>query len=724
MYDLPAGADGQTPALTGAAPLPIAEEKQPSDLHNLLRTLWRRRKVMYAVFGVLVGLVVILTLIWPKTYTTQTKLIAGNPNATLGSGQPGANSSLPVLNALMANGGVQTSETYAELFQEYPVANQVISDLNLHVGPNKVLKAMTVRPITNTPILTLSVAWSSPQMSAKIANDLANVIVARQRELIASQASSAITFLNQALPQAQARMEKAQNALAHYQTSHAIADIGAQTQSIITQLAAIDTKIAGVQVDKQQAQASLNSVRAQMGSLAPMINGGNTVAVNPVLAQLQQQLSQIDVQLATARRQYTDQYPGVIALKNQQQQLQRQIASTPQTVVSNTNTVRNPTYDQLQQQAAQYQAQASSSDAQVAALQHERAALMPTLQRLPGQASQMADLQRQATSTQDVYTALQQRYDNAVVAKETALSDVTVTQAANPMFAAKRPDLLLNLLIAIVLGAVLAVTAAFVVEFFDIRIKDQAEAERELGLPALASIPMLKPGAQALPWVRTLSVESFLQLVTSLRYASDFPMRTFSITSAGPGEGKSTIALNMAIALAEFDPPVLVVDADMRRSSLHTKLHTRNEHGLSDVLVGTKRLDEVVQRTKYAGLDLLSAGLPAPNPLKLLQSRRLEELMEHALEKYRFVVFDGPALSATLDSAVIGRKTDGSVMVVASGITDLRMAKRALRRLESVGVKNTLGFVMNRVDPRREDYSDYYLTSEPGTSMQLPVAGE
>ncbi len=411
----------------------------------------------------------------------------------------------------------------------------------------------------------------------------------------------------------------------------------------------------------------------------------------------------------------------MIALKQQEAQLQNEIARQRTTVTASTNTVPNPLYEQLQQQQSQYSAQVVADQAQIAVLTRQRKDMNPMLASLPGQAAALADLQRNAQSTQDVYTALQQKFNNANVARDTALSDVTVTQPATAGSAKVTPDLLLNLLLGIVLGLTLAIVGAFVIDYLDGSVKDEREVEEELALPALAQIPLvrMRNGVAALPWVRTLTIESFLQLVTSIKYASDTKLETLVVTSPSQGDGKSTISVNVALAMAELEPRVLLIDADLRRASIHTKLHMKNERGLSDVLVGRARLSEVAQRTKYPGLDILTSGTPTPNPIKLLESPRMDDLLREATESYRCVIVDTAALSVNLDAAVVSRKVDGTVVVLSAGQTELREAKGALRRLQQVGVKNVLGFVLNRVVPRRSDYGAYELG--PG---QSPVEEE
>lgn len=717
--------------LTGANAPPLSSsttENVQNDLSALARVLARRLRPMLAIFFGFVALVVILSLVLPKTYTTTVKLIAGNSGTGINEGDSGSssgsssnsspNSELPALNALLILSGVQSAETYVELFQETPVAEQVIAQLGLHTSPHDLFKHVQVKPVTNTSIIALSVSWGNREMSARIANAFGDVVVDRERQLIASQANTALSFLSQQLPQAQKTMNDAQMQLARFEAQNHIADINAQTQSMIATLATLDAKIGQVEADRQQSQAQLASTRGQLGATTSTIRGGEEVAQNPVLSQLQSQLSQIDVQLQTALQQYTERHPTVISLRNQEAQIKREIAQQQATIVANTNTVPNPIYQQLQQQSAQYSTQIASDTAQLDALRKQRKDLNPQLANLPAQTATLANLQRQAQSTQDVYQALQQKYNNASIARDTALSDVTITQAANARYADVKPNLLLNLALGIGLGVVLAILGAFVIDYLDNTIKDDREIEQELALPPLGAIPLVKMrnGAPELPWVRTMSIEAFLQLVTSVKYASDTRLHALVVTSPTQGDGKSTVALNVAIAMAELEPRVLLVDADLRRASLHLKLRMKNERGLSDILVGRSHFTEVVQGTRYAGMDILTSGTPTPNPIKLLESPRMDDFLNEAKDRYRCVVIDGTALSVNVDSAVVARKADGTVLVLSANQTDLRAAKRALRRMQQVGVHNILGYVLNRVVPRRADYEAYELRA--GTELE------
>jgi polysaccharide biosynthesis transport protein len=322
------------------------------------------------------------------------------------------------------------------------------------------------------------------------------------------------------------------------------------------------------------------------------------------------------------------------------------------------------------------------------------------------------------------------------------MSDVTITQPADPRTAIVKPNWGLNHGVAIFIGLLLAATTVLVVEYLDSRIRTRADIEQDLSLPVLALIPKLDASA-AKGTDENGHSEAFLELATQLRYASETPYRSIAITSPNKGDGKSTIATNLAIALGEMasgqsdaigTPRVLLVDADLRRPSLHRQLSLHNDVGLSDILVGRTRFDEAVQHTAHPGVDVLTSGTASRNPIKLLQSETFDRVLELAKERYATVILDAPATLPVIDAAILGAKANATIMVVSSGTTDLKATKRALQRLHSVGVRDFVGVVLNRAKrPVGEDYSDYFAipvgasprTAElnPGWDAGTPSAG-
>jgi succinoglycan biosynthesis transport protein ExoP len=723
-----------TPYSSNSAPL--AEERPqpifsttPSvapevDVVRWWRVLQRRRTLMAIVFVAVVVVIGATTFLKPKSYTTEVRLIAGNATSTTQA--PSNNDqNLPVLNALMNAGGVQSPETYSELLHETPVVREVVSRLGLNIGPGQLTSHVAIRPVSGTSIIGVAVKWSDPQTSAKIANTYANVFVDRERNLIAHQADSAIGFLQTQLPIAEQRLRTAQSALAEYQTRNGIADLPQQTQAQLSQVAALDAKGSQADLDGRQAQAQLASVVSQLATLSPTIEGSHNTNANPVASTLDQQISTVRAQLDAARKQYTDEHPTVIALKGQLASLEKEESKQAATVEAGSTRVPNPVYEALQQQAATLRAQISADASQASTARSQRAAMDPIVRALPERTQRIGALTREAKAAEDVYDTLEKKYDDAMLSRTTALSDVTITQSADADTASIEPNYVLNLAVGVIAGALLALASAFVLEFFDDRFRTEEDVKERLGIPVLASIPALTAithsGARTGSWIDALAYESYFELVTALRYSSTEAPRSIAITSPRQGDGKSTIALNVAISMAQLNARVLIIDADLRRPTLHTKLGFANGKGLSDVLVGVCTLDAAVRESGHPGVLTLTSGTRSPNPVALLQGASFDRLLETAREQFDFVIIDAPALGPIIDGVILAMKADGAVLVVSATNTDGRTANSALDKLASVSTVNLIGVVLNHTKPEAHEYSEYYLANcSPGA---LPEGG-
>ncbi|GAC1405353.1 MAG: polysaccharide biosynthesis tyrosine autokinase [Candidatus Velthaea sp.] len=603
--------------------------------------------------------------------------------------------------------------------RQTPVAQQVVNELHLNASVSKVISRVVVRPVKGTAVLTVDATWEDPKTSARIANAFGSVFVERQRQLVAHQADAAIGFLQTALPAAENRMRDAQQALAVYQARVGIADLPTQTISRLTAIAALEAKQQAAELDARQAAAQLAAVNQIRSSVAPTIVGSRTVSANPVAAQLQMQIETLKAELTSSRQQYTDNFPVVIAIRAKISDAQRELARLPSSVVSGTQSNPNPLAQQLNQQAATLEGQIASARSQMVTIAQQRRAAQPQIDQLPAQARRIGELSRAAKSTQDIYETLQHRYQDASIARTTALSDVTVTEAARPDVYRVAPNSFANILFGIIFGFVLGIVAAFVAESFDDRYRNEDDVRLKLRLPILATIPLIDASIEKNnSWVMPLAVESFFQLVTSLRYSSNNPARVIAFTSAEQGDGKSTVVTNTAISMAKMKSRVLVIDGDLRRPTLHTKLGMSNDSGLSEVLVGIATLDVAIRQTQHSDVFVLTSGRPVPNPLALLQSEDFRKLLHRASEQFDFVLIDCPALQSIVDSVVIAVQAEGTILVVSAAKSQARFVREAIAKLRAVEGVAFLGVVLNRTRPNRNSVSDYYLGG--GQTISLP----
>lgn len=203
--------------------------------------------------------------------------------------------------------------------------------------------------------------------------------------------------------------------------------------------------------------------------------------------------------------------------------------------------------------------------------------------------------------------------------------------------------------------------------------------------------------------------EAFRTLRTNIQFASiDKPLRTIMITSTGPSEGKSTTISNLAVVLAQQDKKVLLVDADLRKPTVHHTFQLPNRVGLTNVLAGGGTIQSAVQKSTFGDLHVLTSGPVPPNPAELLGSKKMSQLVEEVVSEYDYVLFDAPPVVAVTDAQILSSLMDGVLLVVNSGKTHREMALKAKGLLENVQA-NVIGVVLNQKEVNGEgDYYYYY----------------
>jgi len=263
-------------------------------------------------------------------------------------------------------------------------------------------------------------------------------------------------------------------------------------------------------------------------------------------------------------------------------------------------------------------------------------------------------------------------------------------------------------------GIGLLVTAGFgfLVEFLDDTIKTPDEVKEILELPVIGLIGELrkkskdeKLGNYVAFHPRSPVSEAFRALRTNLEYSSvDEPLRSILVTSAGESEGKTTVATNLAIVLAQSGKRVLLMDSDMRRPNVHAQFSIHNRVGLSDLVRGKLTLEDVVRvLPEVNNLDIITSGGLPPNPAELLGSERMRNIIEEMKSIYDVIILDSPPMLVS-DAQILSTRIDGVIYVIVPGNTHSVAAKRPLEELQRINA-NLLGVVMNRI-PRNRDY--YY----------------
>ena len=310
---------------------------------------------------------------------------------------------------------------------------------------------------------------------------------------------------------------------------------------------------------------------------------------------------------------------------------------------------------------------------------------------------------------ENVYLMMREKWEEARITEAGQIGMVQVIDSAKEPKWPIRPRKKLNLLLGMIIGLGLGIGATLLMDYLDDSLKDIEEVERHTGLRVLGSIPQIKVNEKKKSLRKTTDSSDEQEIVTlasrlvthleprspvSEAYRSfrtniqfsrfDRPLKTLLVTSAGPGEGKSTTVANLAITMAQMGTKTLLVDADLRRPVLDSIFKCKRSLGLTDILLGNNHLDAALHELEVKNLSLLCCGTLPPNPAELLSSQAMRDLLEQLQKKFEVILFDSPPVVAVTDAAVLGAHADGVVLVISSGETTRKAENRAKTLLNNV----------------------------------------
>jgi capsular exopolysaccharide synthesis family protein len=324
-------------------------------------------------------------------------------------------------------------------------------------------------------------------------------------------------------------------------------------------------------------------------------------------------------------------------------------------------------------------------------------------------------LERDAVGNRELYERLLQQAQQSGLSSALKAADMAIVDAADPSPVPARPARARNA-IASIGGALFgAIGFALLLEFLDRRVKSPDQIKRDLALPYLGYVPLVRSEAAEEPLLIHEEIPaSFHEAVRRVRAnlmlsTATEGCRLLVVTSTAPREGKTMVSSNLALALSQSGARVLLVDADLRRPRIEEQLGLVAGPGLSDVLTGQRTIDASLRSLKGTALAVLCAGPCPPNPPELLSSPRYRELMSTLRGKYDWIVVDSPPVMAVADAALLAREATGVVFVIGAEMSSIETVREAVDELAEANA-TILGAVLNRVDLERNGfyYSKYY----------------
>jgi len=547
-------------------------------------------------------------------------------------------------------------------------------------------------------IATINVDTTDPAMSAQIANTYASEFIAANLQRKFDSSAYARTFLSGQLTEAKQRLETSERALNAYARSngliHAAAPVGEDKGAAAGQTV---TSSSLLQLNQAANTATAHRIETESrwravtsgGSL-----GSSAVLANPAVSALMTRKAELEGLLADDRARHLDDYPSVRARQSELDAINRQLQSAA-------NAVRSAIEGEYRGARAAEQQLA----AQVARMKNDTLSEQDRM-------VQHGLLAREVETNRQVYDGLLERFKQLNALAGVSLSNVAIIDSAAAPERPSSPRMLRNLALGLLLGLALAGASVLIKDQFDDSIRIPEDVEAKLHLALLGVVPSASgstPDAAMLDPKSAIS-EAYNSLRAALLYSTPEGMpQILLVTSAQAGEGKSTTSLALAAGFARMGKRTLLIDADLRRPSLHRRLALPNEQGLSTLLASRDGIETVQLDSGRDNLWVIGAGPIPPSPTELIATARFEDLLEEAARNFAVVVIDSPPILGLADAPAMSALVDGVVFVIESERGHRGALKASLRRLRAMR-PILLGAVLTKFDPNKSGnrYSDYY----------------
>jgi capsular exopolysaccharide synthesis family protein len=567
----------------------------------------------------------------------------------------------------------------------------------------------------NTRIIDVHFRSPNKDLAARVVNTLANTYIEQNFKTRFESTMQASDWLSRQLVDLQMKVETSQEKLVKYQKEHNILGID-EKQNITTQkLDELNKELTTAESERMEKEslyqlaASGDAESAASVAGAAAAPGKSSATTSGLLDKLQAQKADLRIQAAQLGTQFGPAYPKIAQVNNQIAEIDAQIQSEMKKVTARLR--------------GDYQA----------ALQREnmlRAALEDQKQqdnKLNESAIEYSLLKRDFESNRTLYEGLLQKLKEAGVTAGLRSNNIREVDIARTPNAPAEPNIPRNLGFGFIFGLSSGIGLAFLLEGMDNTVRTPEQAQAISGLPSLGMIPLgSKINAETKQGLMVASSREPVEIITQSRPQSQMaesyralrtsllltslgaPPKTILITSALPREGKTTTSVNTAIVLAQKGTSVLLIDADLRRPSIHKALGIGPRVGLSNVLTGGATLQQAVVRSPMLpNLFVLPAGTPPPNPAELMASSQMFDLLAELRDQYDHLVVDTPPTLSVTDAVVLSTRADAVVLVIRSSQTTKPALRRARDILAQVNAR-VAGVLLNAVNLDSPDYYYYY----------------
>jgi len=681
-----------------------ARQEEDSDLRDVLSVVRRRAWCIIGVAAIVMTFVTVRTLEQKEIYQGQFKVLVEPVNAA-----DDFSDLTSALGQQAGSSGGLDYETQVQVLRSPELIEPLAAKLN-DTYPEltylSLLSNLNITRLGDTKILEVTYSGQDPVQIQRVLDELSNTYLRYSLEERQTNLRQGINFVENQLPDVQAQVTTIQNQLEAFRREHSFITPEMQSSQLSGQVSGLNEKRLELDQKRSEAQQTLANLQGGNGSLGALDNA-------PVYQQLLGELRSVESKIAQELTRFDPSSLSIRVLQEQKENLLPLLAQEAERVVGTKQAIATNNLQLIDLQSQTLESAESQAEQGV--------------DQLPSLIRQYTDLQRELEIATSALTRF--RVTQETLAIEAAQTEIPWQLIETPVRPSKpiSPGIPRNLAVGAVASFLLGLGAAFLLEKIDNVYHSVDELKAATKLPLLGTLPFNRElkdsGSGEKSGISRLSKHlskvrwgdrkhhynyggnselSFLEalrvLHTNIRMlSSDRPIRSIIVSSALPGDGKSTVSASLAQVATAMGQRVLVVDTDLRKPQVHERLDLPNKIGLSNLIADDLPLKTVIQQVdSNSQLFVLTAGKIPPDPTKLLASQKMKQLMGTFERCFDLVIYDAPPTTGLADVTLIGQGTDGLVLVTRMGKTDKAVLTQTIETLKLSQI-TTLGVIANGV---------------------------
>jgi polysaccharide biosynthesis transport protein len=678
------------------------EDEVEFDLFRYIGIVLRRKNVVIVVTLVLTLFSIFQYIKSEKYYTTRARLLF----------KPEGKELINIGDQTYSYTGNRANvfNTHLELLKSNTVLTLVADNLGNKVRPIQIQRFLTIQQgQTNkekNDIIELSYLNSSPELARDVLNELCKTYIDYRLEVNAQEITRILYKLEEQINKFQTELDKKESDLRKFKEENGMVQLSDETSRTITKLSGMELALQQTQLDLVESKEKLTGFTSQIGKQDQDIVQSITIT-DPI----KDKLASLEMEYNTLSAENSPEHYKVKMLRQQIEKLKSTAADSIVREAASRTLVKNPIRQSLVQDFVNVSVEQSALEAKRIALEKVIEKLNGDLLKLPAVEQRYAFLERETKSLKEALDRIKTRYEETKIRRDGQDTDIKILELAPLPRLAMSSVKFITVLMGFFVGLILGIALAFLLEYLDQSVKDPVQIEKSLDMPLLGIVPLIETNKAIIQRSADLTksiLEPFRTLRANLKHlAATYQCKVFMICSAIKGEGKTTLAANLAITFALDGKKTILVDADLRRSQMHNLFSVSKDIGITDYLLGTKTVDEIVKKSVFENLFLVTSGERPHNPAELVGTYRFDLVVKELRERADIVIFDTPALLPVSDAITMAPKMDGCVMVVRTSWTPLKAAKQAKFQISRIGC-HILGGIFNGVSLARSYYPYYY----------------